>query len=303
MASSGATAPTELLRALAVLAEPPDASHAAVADALGLGVAPDGAAYADVFLFQFHPYASVYLGAEGMLGGDVRERVAGFWRAVGRTPPAEPDHLSALLALYAALLDEAADAVATPEGALARQSATALVQEHLAPWVLTYLDRMAEVTPGCYGVWATLTATVLTQTWGASPLEGLPVHLLVAPPLPDPRVDGGAGFAALLLAPVRSGMIVTRTDLGELGRSLGLGLRVGERRFILEHLLAQDAPGVLGGLSGLAAIAEARHADRRAALGPVADFWAARARTTAVLLDALAREGAAALEVVQAGAS
>ena len=134
-------------------------------------------------------------------------------------------------------------------------------------------------------------------------MEGLPVHLLMAPPLPDPRVDGGAGFAALLLAPVRSGMIVTRRDLGELGRSLGLGLRVGERRFILEHLLAQDAPGVLGGLSGLAAIAEARHADRRAALGPVADFWAARARTTAVLLDALAQEGAAALEVVEAGAS
>ena len=294
------SAPAELFRALAVLAEPPVPGHDRVVRALVLGPAPDGAAYADVFLFQFHPYASVHLGPEGMLGGDARERVAGLWRAVGRTPPAEPDHLSALLALYAALLDEAADAPPA-EATMALRSATALLHEHLAPWVPAYLERVAEATSGFYASWAALTAQALTQALASSPLESLPVHLQVAPGLPDPRVEGGAGFSAALLAPVRSGMIVTRGDLGALGRSLGLGLRLGERRFILEHLLAQDAPGVLGGLAEAAAGAQAGHAARRPVLGPVADFWAARAGATTTLLRALAREGAQALALVGEG--
>ena len=295
MTSSGVQAPVELLRALAVLAEPPEAAHAEVADALTLEMAPDGAAYADAFLFQFYPYASVYLGAEGMLGGEARDRIAGFWRAVGRPPPAEPDHLSALLGLYAALLHEAGDAPAA-EGAMIRQSATALLHEHLAPWIFLYLDRMTQATEGFYQAWATLTAAVLThELTSAGVPDRLPVHLQEAPTLPDPRSAGGEGFAGMLLAPARSGMMVTRRDLGALGRSLGLGLRLGERRFMLEHLLAQDAPGVLGALAGLAASAVEDHATRRDVLGPIADFWAERARSTAVLLDALAREGGVAL--------
>ena len=144
MTSSGPpSAPAELLRALGVLAEPPEAGHARVAHALGLAPVPDGAAYAELFLFQLHPYASVYLDSEGMLGGDARERVAGFWRAVGRTPPAEPDHVSALLGLYAALLEEATDAVPA-EKVMVRRSATALLHEHLAPWMLGYLERVGE---------------------------------------------------------------------------------------------------------------------------------------------------------------
>ena len=292
--------PGELLRALAVLGEPPVAGHDRIAQALRLGPAPDGTAYADVFLFQFHPYASVYLGAEGMLGGDARERVAGFWRAVGRTPPAEPDHLSALLALYAGLLDEAADAPPA-EATMVRRSATALLHEHLAPWAPAYLERVTEAASGFYAAWAALAAEALNRELAAAPMESLPVHLQVAPRLPDPRVDGGGGFAAALLAPVRAGMIVTRADLGALGRSLGLGLRLGERRFILEHLLAQDAPGVLGGLAEAAAAARVGHAARRPVLGPVADFGAERAAATTDLLRALAREGAQALAAVAGG--
>lgn len=307
MTPSGVQAPVELLRALAVLAEPPETGHARVADALGLGPAPDGAAYADAFLFQFYPYASVYLGAEGMLGGDARDRIAGFWRAVGRNPPAEPDHVSALLGLYAALLDETADAgpsgdaeAGAAERAMIRQSAVALLHEHLAPWLFTYLDRVSVSTVGFFGAWATLTASVLASELASAGVpERLPACLREAPALPDPRLGGGGGFAAALVAPVRTGMIVTRADLGVLGRSLGLGLRVGERRFMLDHLLAQNAPGVLAGLADTAASAAALHAARRPILGVVADFWAARARSTATLLHALAREGGDALDAVE----
>ena len=92
MSEASSTTPVELLRALTVLAEPPGPAHARVADALGFSEAPAASDFGDVFLFQLYPYASVHVGAEGMMGGDARQRVAGFWRALGRTPPAEPDH-------------------------------------------------------------------------------------------------------------------------------------------------------------------------------------------------------------------
>src|SRR5215207_7052333 len=96
----------ELFRALAVLVEPPDRPGAArVAEALGLGELPEASAYTDLFVFQLYPYASVYAGVEGMLGGEARDRVAGFMAALGHDVPAEPDHLALLLGAYAGLAE------------------------------------------------------------------------------------------------------------------------------------------------------------------------------------------------------
>ena len=94
----------ELFRALAVLAEPPERPEVArLAELLDLGEPPSASEYTETFVFQLYPYASVYLGAEGMLGGEARDRVAGFLSALGLAPPHEPDHLSTLLATYAQL--------------------------------------------------------------------------------------------------------------------------------------------------------------------------------------------------------
>ncbi|HKJ03774.1 MAG TPA: molecular chaperone TorD family protein [Longimicrobiales bacterium] len=292
MTSSGMqSAPAELFRALAVLAEPPVEGHARVAEALGLTSAPDGATYAELFLFQLHPYASVYLGAEGMLGGDARDRVAGFWRAVGRTPPAESDHLSALLGLYASLLDEAADA-APPQATLIRRSAAALLHEHLAPWMPLFLEGVRGVARGLYRDWADLLEAALRGELRASPAAGaLPLHLRVAPELPDPRAHGADAFLSGLLAPVRSGILVTRADVAELGRSLGIGVKMGSRRSVLEHLLAEAPEAVLGAL-GAAAEARARgHGAWSSLLPGVAGFWSRRAEATARLLQELAVHG------------
>src|ERR1041385_3015635 len=79
----------ELLRALAAFAERPGPHSARIADALGLARAPDAAEYTDVFVFQLYPYASVYLSEDGMLGGDARDRIGGFWRALQFNAPGE----------------------------------------------------------------------------------------------------------------------------------------------------------------------------------------------------------------------
>ncbi|MBA3349202.1 MAG: molecular chaperone TorD family protein, partial [Actinobacteria bacterium] len=110
-----------LFRALGALCEAPHPAHAPIAHALGLR-ATDASGYTEAFVFQLPPYASIYLGAEGMLGGEARGRIAGFWQAVGISPPGEPDHLAALLSLYAAL-DEAEEDESEPARRVMRREA------------------------------------------------------------------------------------------------------------------------------------------------------------------------------------
>lgn len=301
--------PAELIRGLAVLAEPPTEEHPRIVEALGLGSPPTSSEYADVFLFQLYPYASVHMGAEGMMGGEARGRVAGFWSALGYEPPAEPDHLAALLGLYAALAEASSASVpdSPAERRLLEESRKALLHEHLAPWVFPYLERMRELTRGTYAEWAGLLASVLEERYRAECGEAhdgsvestpLPLHLRLAPPLPDPRESGAGDFVSGLLAPVRSGILLTRADLAAVAARCDVGLRAGERRYALEHLLAQDGAGVLDALAGEAERQSRLHEARGPWLGGVADFLAQRAATTASLLRVLAageraREGVA----------
>ncbi len=281
--------PAELLRALAALAEPPGAAQARIGDVLGLPGTPDPAEYTNLLAFQLYPYASVYCGAEGMLGGEARDRVAGFWRALGRIPPPEPDHLSALLALYAALADQEAEEPDRARALLRRQSRKALLWEHLASWLFPYLDALERIASPFYRRWAALLREALAVAAGAlGPPDGMPLHLRAAPGLPDPRAHGAAAFLHGLLAPVRSGIILVRADLARAAREMGLGLRIGERRFVLESLLAQDPGWTLAWLAREAGSWVVRHRAHEAATGPVAGFWAGRAEAASRLLGELA---------------
>lgn len=279
--------PVELLRALAVLGEPPTAEHARLARAVGLSGAPAPAAHTELFLVHLHPYASVHLGPEGMLGGEARDRVAGFWTAVGQTPPQEPDHLSALVGLYAALA-EGEGAEGGAQGRLVRRAREALLHEHLAPWLPFFLERVVELAAPFYASWAGLLGGVLdAELEAAPPPAEVPLHLRLAPGLPDPRREGAGPFLAGLLAPVRAGVILTRADLADLARRTGVGVRPGARRRMLEQLVGREAEVVLEALAAEAELRAARHATRVGA-GPSSAFWAGRARATARLLRELA---------------
>ncbi len=272
----------ELLRSLAALAEPPGHETPRIVDLLGLGTPPEPADYDDLFLFQLYPYASVYLGPEGMLGGEARDRIAGFWRVLEQTPPPEADHLALVLALYARLCElesEAPDDVASQRW---RHLRTTLLWEHILSWIPAYLEKLQEVASPFYKAWGELLREVLKQeVIELGQQELLPLHLREAPALLAPEAEGGEVWLGSLLSPVRSGILLVRNDLVRAGRELQLATRVAERRYALKALLGQDPKATLDWLATEAEAWHDRHRRWHDLSGPVADFWAQRAATTA----------------------
>lgn len=278
----------ELFRTLGALLEPPVAAHRPLADLLGLGPLPSLAAHTDLFRFQLYPYASVYLEAEGMLGGEARDRIAGFWRALGLVPPEEADELTVMLAFQAELGERQGSAGGEGGAALAR-ARRAFFGEHLASWLPAFLAKLGELAPPYYARWGELLGEALAaEREACGPPDLLPRHLVQVPAAADPRADGSEAFLTSLLSPARSGMILVRDDLLRAARELGLGARVGERRFVLKALLAQEAAATLGWLADEALGWEARHAAGLPLWGAAAAFWQERAARSARLCAELA---------------
>jgi hypothetical protein len=270
----------EVLRALAALAEPPSLEHAAIASALGLPPPAPADEYTDALVFQLPPYASIYLGAEGLLGGEARDRISGFWRALGSEPPRESDHLSVLLSALAELTDT--EAATDPGDARVRTARTALHWEHVASWMPPFLAALRRIGSPFHASWATTLDDVLVAEVAAS--RRLPLALRAAPALPDAPADLD-DLLATMLAPIRIGMVITRDDLRRCAADLGLGLRAGERRFALRSLLGQDAPAALRWLASEAD----RQAEAYGTRSAIAAWWGERASVGATWLDRLAR--------------
>lgn len=281
----------ELIRSLALLAEEPGPEMERAAEVLGLGPVPSAAEHTDVFLFQLYPYASVYLGGEGQMGGEARDRIAGFWRALGETPPPESDHLAVMLAAYAELAErEAASAEDDAAAARWRHARSAFLWEHLLSWLPVYLDKLREIETAFYGEWRKLlSAVLLEEALRLRAPDVLPAALRDAPPLGELDEAGGEEFLAAVTTPARTGMILLRADLERCARSLGMGLRKGERRYALKGLLGQAPRETLGWLAGEAGRQSAMHAQRHEAYRVVSEYWRTRASETAVVLGEAAK--------------
>ncbi|MCH9651321.1 MAG: molecular chaperone TorD family protein [Deltaproteobacteria bacterium] len=286
----------ELIRALGALAEPPGPETARLAELLDLGTPPDEAAFSEIFLFQLYPYASVYLGPEGMLGGEARDRIAGFWRALDLEPPPEPDHLAVMLSLYGRLAELEAQAEGETAQKGWRRARKAFLWEHLLSWLPFYLTRFQDLAPAdselaFYGRWAQLLQDALrAEAADLGPQATLPLHLREAPALEDPRKASGENFLGALLSPVRTGIILVRSDLQQAGRELGLGGRIGERAFVLKALMGQDSSALLRWLASWARQVSKSNSEKHSLDGDIASFWARRAENTASLLTELSQE-------------
>jgi hypothetical protein len=278
-------APGELLVALGAMCDSPEAAQPATS-ALSLGPLSTEA-HTSVFVLNCPPYASIHLGIEGQLGGEAADRVAGFWRVLGLTVPTEPDHLASLLALYAEL--GGATAAAAPRTRRAIEAArAALLWEHLWPWVPGYCHAVAALGCDALSGWATMLPTVLAAELSEvladavnGPGDRLPLALRAAPaPLgADADLEG---VLDALVAPLRSGIVLTRDSVARASRTVGVGLRIAERRFALRAMLEQDPPGTLRWLGDEAQQWSERH--RRAGTDRASRWWVQRASATAAFM-------------------
>jgi hypothetical protein len=279
----------ELLRALGSVPASPPPQCEPVFTALGLP-APTAAEHTGVFVLSAPPHAAVHLGAEGKLGGEGLDRVAGFWRVIGLTPPPDADQLGVLLMLYAELTE--AETTERPEMTRERlrHARVTLLREHLWSWAPGYLTVVSRLAGPALGAWADLTLRALhreARSAAAARAVALPAALRAAPAPTGPS-DGRDRLLDSLLAPVCSGILLTREDLREAAAAAGLGYRVGERRYTLAAMLDQDADATLDWLQ----VHAGRWAKLHAGQPPVGGhdprhWWARRATRTARTLRAL----------------
>lgn len=288
MNATAETGAAELLRALGAVPISPPPHCEPVLTALGLP-APTAAEHTGVFVLSAPPHAAIHLGAEGKLGGDGLDRVAGFWRVIGLTPPPDADQLGVLLMLYAELT-EAEVAVRTEvTRERLRHARVTLLREHLWSWAPGYLTAIGRVAGPALAAWAELTLRALhreARSPAASPTAALPAALRAAP-APLRSGDSRDQLLDFLVAPVRSGILLTREDLREAAAAAGLGYRVGERRYTLAAMLDQDAGAALDWLSGHASKWAKWHAGQLPVGGhDPRHWWARRAAGTARTLSA-----------------
>jgi len=307
--ASARAASAELLRALGSVAASPPPHCLAVTASLGLP-APTAAEHTAVFVLAAPPHAAIHLGADGKLGGDALDRVAGFWRAIGLRPPPDADHLGPLLMLHAELADAERAARRQPARDRLRHAREALLFEHLWSWAPGYLTAVTRLGVPSLAAWARLTLSALgAEACGAAPPSTLPLALRTAPepigPPPAGAAPAGAAQAGAasarpaagrgwlldaLLAPVRSGVLLTGADLRDGATAAGVGYRVGERRYTLQAMLDQDAAATLSWLAGHARRWAALHAAQQpVAVRDPRHWWARRAEHTARTLDTCAR--------------
>jgi len=281
----------ELLRALGflTLGRPGESSRLAVS----LGLHPWTAAeHTRAFVLALPPYASIYLGQEGKLGGEAADRVAGVWRATGLIPPGDADHLAAILALYGELGEMSQSAASQAARDRLAHLRSAVLWEHLVPWVPPYLAAIRRDPP--FAPWASLLDRALLREMALSdPPGGLPLALRDAPG--GLAAEGGYGdLLDALTAPARAGFILTHDDLGAAARQAGVGLRRGERRFALAAMIEQDPAATLAWLSEHARHWACLHrlwSRRRPGIAGAADparWWERRARSAVTVLRGLA---------------
>lgn len=287
----GEAARWELLRALGACVETPPPANEPLVEILGL---PrwTSEAHTRVFVLDAVPYASVYLSVEGKLGGEAADRIAGLWRTLALSPPTGADHLANVLMLYA----ELGEAAQQTRGSLTRRrldhARAVVLWEHLWSWVPAYLDAVSAYGSPA-GQWAALLDQSLTrETALTPPAADLPLALRSAPPAQEPFA-GLAELTGAVTAPLLSGFVLTHLDLALAADELGLGLRRGERRFVLDSLLSQDTRAVLDWLSRHARRWEALHRARRSVAFDPWPWWAERAAQSAAGLSAAAEDAAA----------
>lgn len=208
-----------------------------------------------VFDLAAPPFEGLIVDAEARVGGAASMRLRQTLAAIDARVDVdvEPEHLGAQLGILSRL--SAREASAHPhQRQRARRSSALVLDRHLLRWALPYeaaVSRCGRALP---------TALVgeivdLALHHRADLRDGQPAELALAPEDPaavdldDPDTDLRA-IASFLIRPAASGLVLTRSDITDLGRRLRVPRGFGDRSLMLFHLL-RNAAGLdeLGGVT------------------------------------------------------
>lgn len=288
MSKSGASA--DLIRLLGKFIDVPGEAHLKWATALRL-IAPASletwrARHTQSFIEQCYPFASVYLGPEGAIGGVAANRVADFRELLGSTIAGPPDALGALLADYAELVERSEN---DPRALHARE---AMLWEHLLCWLIPFLYSVERAAPTPYAPWASLTRHIFIEEAGfvGNP-ECMPLQLRDAPVVDIGRHTHSLDdVVRILLVPVSSGIVITRHDLSRIANAVGGTTYIGGRHLLLHSLLKQQPKATLERLADEAIRQAQAHGGEHDTLSMISNFWFERALVTAAALKAMAAQ-------------
>ena len=227
------------------------AELAAALDAEGLGAADPGVLEAlaveheRVLGREVFPWASVYLDPTGQPGGEITARCADRLAELGfRADPggAEADHLAVLLdgLAFASSAEAEAHRDGRPDVAqVAAEARGRLVAELLSPWFPLFRRAVEREGSAFITALLALVGALLDGEAEATTPRG-PTPDVELPDLATVMADPKAGLRAIaehLAVPARSGVVLSRSAITELGRSVGLPRGFGSRRDQVEALL------------------------------------------------------------------
>lgn len=248
-----------------------------------------GALHYQLFGLNLFPFESAFLSEDGMLGGEISERVMGFYHNVGRPLPtavSEPDHIGWELYTLAFLCGAEADAWQDrrPETAMLMQEhQNRLLDNHLLRWIRPFTVAVHQHNEPFFSTCAALLWELICE----HAAEKWPAFDLPTPP--DVLTDKNTttrDIVRVLIRPSFSGWFLTRHDITQLSRQLNVPHGFGSRSQMLSNLLRAAGqynamPDLLTNLLGR--VDEWESAYR--ALGKInPDPWLAQLQNTRLML-------------------
>ncbi len=208
----------------------------------------DTAAASHHALFQLNIFAqeSFFLGEDGLVGGEKTAVVAHHYAQHGYSTGAadtEADHLGHQLAFLAFLTAEEAEAWERdqPNTACERQvDQQQFMQEHLLRWAIACLLAVQGQADPFFTELARLTQALVLEHFSSLAETAVPTPANFLPPTQNILANDKTGFKEIvhyLLLPALSGIYLSRDNIGQLARQLGLPRGFGSREMMLLNLL------------------------------------------------------------------
>ncbi len=202
-----------------------------------------GAVHYDLMSHQIFPYESAFLSEDGMLGGEIANRVTHYFEQI-RLPleraVSEPDHIGWELYALSFLCGAEADAWEDGLQAVAlrmQHQQQRFLESHLLRWTPAFLVGIFQQDDHFYAAIGELLWGMLTDHYKHS--ESVLSRPLTLPDPPDVLANEKAGLREIvevLIRPCHSGWFISRKDITLLSRRFELPHGFGSREQMMLNL-------------------------------------------------------------------